>query len=174
MSWASRIALVVVVLWSTSEARSEPTRMDWALAEVKADLTRSLNCVWDADPYPPPIVCPLQLMNLGLFPDGDGSVESVELTLVNETASPRDRNVERASRETAIDTVRYFLPMWRGGGAWLSKALRDAVRPHTKRVTRVGRITVMVHWVQPNRPDTYAVVVLTKRSSLEKFEYGLN
>lgn len=172
--WSKRWFVILAMLVAPLTAQAMPTRMYWPVGEVTADLARSLGCVWTTTPSSKHD-CPLLAMGgyLTLYPDTDGSVESVEFNPKIAT-DPRDRATERASRETVFSIVRYFLPMWREGPAWLSKAMRDVVQPHTKRVTHVGPITVMVHWLQPNLPDTYAVVVFTKRASLAEFEKGLS
>jgi hypothetical protein len=148
--------------------------MDSSVREVRSDLAKQFECDWIEAPEL--ISCPLLIVHglLEVYPGANGLVDSITLNPVITVGPERDPIAEARSRTIAVSVVSYFLPSWKEGPVWISKAMRDVERPHTKRVTHVGPITVMVHWLQPALPDTHAVIVLTKRASLEEFEAGLD
>jgi hypothetical protein len=173
-SAAAAVATAVLLLFLPAHGRAGATRMDWPITEVKRDLARQFDCDWIEGPGF--INCPLPIIGgvLDVYSGSDGLVETVELNPVIAIGPKRDARDEARSRTVATSIVRYFLPLWTEGPAWIAKAMRDVERPHTKRVTHVGPITVMVYWLQPALPDKYAVIFLTKRTSLEDLVKGLD
>ena len=111
-------------------------------------------------------------------------IETAEMHVLV-AAKPRpDPKEESANRSAAIRLVRYFLPEWEDGPAWLAYSLDEAARVRGKQLIQLGwgpmwakfgwkfndRVTVLV--VRQDFADvdgSYAAVVITRKKSLDEW-----
>jgi len=150
-----------------------PSGMDRPVGEVKVLLWKLTECArWGGDDKISGCIVDKTGGAIDLYRDAtDGTVETVHLNALVE-AHPRHRpGDEKRSREAASRIVRAILSEWLGGAACLRLAIAYAATPHTKNVTTVGRVSILVQWLQPiDLEDTYVEIVLTKRPTLSEWE----
>lgn len=150
-----------------------PRGMDRPIGDVQADLGKRLGCEqWQGGEAVTVCILKQTRGELSLSRTATGALETVEMTALIAT-SPRRPADEKLSRDTVKMVVRQLLPAWQQGPEWLEKALLDAVHVKARKVEKVGSVTVLVQWLQPaDLADTFATVVVTKKASLEEWEWG--
>jgi hypothetical protein len=146
--------------------------MDRPLAEIQADLSKSFGCrEWRGTAASSACLLDQTAGILVVYRDAaDGTVETVEMNVLIEDY-PRRPAAERRSREAAIKIVRHLVPTWKRAPAWLEDGLADAINVRAWHEIKLGRLTVLVSWLQAaDREKAEAWVVVTKRASLDKWQ----
>ena len=80
---------------------------------------------------------------------------------------------EKLSRDTVLRIVAYLLPAWKNSPEWLTGALYAAAQKRARKIVKVGGVTVLVECLQPaDLDDTFAAIVITKKTSLDEWKWG--
>lgn len=167
--------LLVVGLVATSASAAQPSGLDRPVDDLQAVLGRLTGCAdWRSigDIRDCNILQTDGVVNLHRDP-ADDTVDTIELSPVIVAHPPR-RSVDiKRSRKIAIDVVRAVLPGWKQAPTWLAHAMDDARHWHARHVIKIGPVTVLVQHLQPaDLNDTFAEIVVTKRSSIEQWTYN--
>jgi len=169
---ATMTALLSAVLATASAVAASRSAMDRGADEVRADLGRKLNCTWKTDG--PIGDCSTGLIRVTIEHTADDRVESAYMVAFVE-ATPPEPEAAKINREAAVTLIRYLLPNWKQGPAWLRRAIAHAGHVCVRHVTKLGPITVMVQSMSPiDRPENYAEVIVTRRASLDQWLCDMN
>ncbi|MBI3513297.1 MAG: hypothetical protein HY060_04430 [Proteobacteria bacterium] len=135
--------------------------MERPAREVEADIRALFGC-------PPRTKNGVTGCPVSVFADPmDGTVDLVQLETSIDDA-PRNLEADVQVRKRHIALIRYLLPTWRKGPAWLTQRLSGTGRRYAKQAVRVGAVTVAIarRWSMAGDWDAVEVMV-TKGAALD-------
>jgi len=169
---ATMTTLVSMVVTTEPAMTASRSGLDRGASEIRAALARELGCKWEMEKGTS--YCTADPIDVTIDHTSDDRVEFAKTVVFVEATPPEPKNA-RINREAAVTLVRYLLPNWKQGPAWLRRAIADAGHVCARHVIKLGPITVMVQSVSPvDRPRNYAEVIVTRRASLDQWLCDMN
>jgi hypothetical protein len=157
----------LVQLSAVNAASAAQSPWDKPIDDVRRDIAALLRCTWNMGSCTPGRFGG----TLNLQADAAGTrVETVELNPLV-LAHPRNSRIENLNRDVTLKVVAYFLPQWKERRAWIEHALWHASGFHNRDETEADGVKILAENLTPMRlEDTFVLVVLTKKPSLDEFK----